>query len=331
MLVATKLARLGVCVCAGLLFLAACGSSSAKKNDASATGGNGGSAGSGAGGGNGGGGSPSPANKLADIGAAPGGLAFANDDSGKMALFVSLPSKNQLAVIDSSGTVGPSANVPSPAGIALGTNGDLLVCGTSSGNSDAGASGTLWDVKPDGTKTPFATNAAFGALTSVAVAPDDHVVISDSDNKVYSLAPDGTSPAIITASLTKPTGLAFSADGSELYMVSNDAGTLWQLDRSAAVGNYAPSPTELASGLVNPTAVVVMQNTDLVVVTQGGLLRFSADGKTKTVVADKSAFSTPIGGAFGVGAFGDTNLYLGDAQSIVKLAFTDHAITLPVH
>lgn len=333
MLVATQLARLRACVCTALLVLSACGSSS-PNGSSSATGGAGGAggaAGSGAGGAAGsGGGSTTPPNQFADLGAAPGGLAFAKDNAGKTVLYVSAPSKNRLDVVDSSGTVGAGPEVSSPAGIALRANGDLLVCGTNGGGTDAGATGTLWDVKPDGTKSAFATNPVFGALTSVAIAPDDHVVVSDANNKVYTLAPDGTGPAIITAALTMPTGLAFSADGSELYMVSFDGGTLWQLDRSTTYGNYRPSPTELASGLVDPSAVVVMQNKDLVVVTENGILRFSPDGKNKTVVGDNSAFNETIDGAFGVGPFGDT-LYLGEQQSILKLAFSDQAVALPVH
>ena len=198
------------------------------------------------------------------------------------------------------------------------------------GHGPGGTNGVLWRLKPDGTKTSFVTDTSFQTLLAVAVAPDDRVVFSDA-TKVYGVDAAGSaaSIAIITGEATDPTALAFSKDGSELYVGSGDTGTVRSVPRSPAVGNYGSTVTQLASGQTGLSAIVVLASTDLVTLSSGGVYRMQRDGSGRTSVASPTGLTAPIGAARGIDSFGDY-LYLGNAKTVVRLPFTDPALALPV-
>lgn len=320
-----------MCVAAAALSGTGCGSSSSNSNGGSggtaASGGaGGGSGGSAHDGGGGTGGVPSPYAQFAKLADQATGIAFGKDNTGATVLFVSLGASNQVVKVDSKGAVGKVADIQAPAGLALKADGDLLVCGQAS----SGTNGVLYDLAPGGTKSSFVTDKAFQSLLAVAVAPDDHVAFSDA-TKVYGVDATGTvgSIVIITGEASDPTALAFSKDGTELYVGSGDTGDVRSVPRSPAVGNYGSTVTQLSTGTAGLSALIVLESTDIVTVSTGGVNQMKRDGSGRTSVAVPSGLTTPMGAARGIDTFGDF-LYIGNAAAVVRLPFTDPALSLPV-
>ncbi len=324
------LASSGYAICVVALALGGC-SSGGSSNKASGTGGSGaggaaGAGGSAQGGAGGSGGAPSPYAQFAKLADNATGVAFGKDKNGSEVLFVSLGASNQVVKVTDKGAVGTIANIPSPAGLALQADGSLLVCGHAPGAQN----GVLWKLAPDGTTTSFVTNTQFKSLLAVAVAPDDRVAFSDA-TKVYGVDKNGTvgSIIIITGQATDPSALAFSKDGTELYVGSGDNGDVWSVPRSPAMGNYGGTVKQLSGGQGGLSALIVLQNTDLVSLSSGGVYRMKRDGSARTAVAAPTGLTAPIGAARGVGSFGDF-LYLGNAKAIERVPFSDPALALPV-
>jgi hypothetical protein len=324
------LVGLGCSVVVVAAALAGCGSGNSS-NGAAGSGGASGGSGGGAGGtgqdgGGGSGGVPSPFEQFAKLADAATGVAFGKDNNGDTVLYVSLGASDQVVKVTAQGAVGTVASVPAAAGIALEANGDLLVCGHAPG----GTNGVLWNVKPDGSKTSFVTDSTFDTLLAVAVAPDDRVVFSDA-TKVYGVDSAGSvgSIIIITGQATDPTALAFSKDGTELYVGSGDTGDISSVPRSPAIGNYSNNVTKLSSGLGGLSALVVLESTDLVALSSGGVYQMKRDGSGRTNLASPAGLTAPVGAARGIDNFGDY-LYLGNGKSVVRLPFSDVALSLPV-
>lgn len=290
------------------------------------SGGAGGSAGSAQDGGGGSGGTQSAFSQFAQLSDDATGLAFGKDRNGNQVLFVSLGASNEVVKVTAQGAVGKVADVPAAAGLALEPDGTLLVCG----HSPIKADGVLWKLAPDGTTTPFVTSASFKTLIAVAVAPDNRVVFSDAD-RVYGVDSTGTvgNLVILTSQVIDPTALAFSKDGTELYVGSANSGNVWSVPRSPNVGNYGTTLTQLESGLAGLSALVVLESSDLVALSSGGVYRMQRDGSGLGNIASSSSLGSPDGAARSVGSFGDY-LYLGNGKSIVRLPFSDAALPLPV-
>jgi hypothetical protein len=322
----------------GLAAVAACISLACGLDDSGAGPGAGGSAGEtdagvdssgGSAGSTGDGPSPTLLDEFAELPAVAAGIAFGKNPAGAAVLFVSLPSQDRIVTVNADGTIGPLASVPEPRGLALAGDGSLLAAGKSSDSSEA----VVWLVKSDGTATVHATGAPaqFADLDSVAIAPDDRPSLSDpTSGNVYRVDADGSNPSIVTSLIAQPTALAFAAGGTTLYVTSSGTGALWGVPRSASVGNYGP-PEELAGAVPDASALIVMAAGDLVLVSETqGVLRLEPDGSERTTVLEGSSLENPAGAAFGVGEFGNTELYLADGSRIARLSFDDPAVDLPV-
>ena len=321
--------------------LAGCGSDEKKGSGgggsggaagASGTGGSAGSAGSGGGTG-GGGGSVSAVETFATVGQANEGLAFGTNAAGDPVLYVGVRDSNEVVAVDPSGNVTPFASIPSPLGIAVRADGDLLVCGTVGG--DGGDEGVIWHVDSSGAASILVRGnpTPFGTTNYVAIAPDDAIVFSDSAaGNVYKADADGSNIAILTSLITFPNGLAFSEDGRALYVASWDTTDLWNIPRDPGLGIFGP-PEVLSSTTPSVDGVVVMQNGDLVfVATSDGIIRLKPDGSDRNIVASAEEFMVAANGAFGVGAFGENTLYVTNLLGVTvsRLDFPDGALALPV-
>ncbi len=328
---------LGCAICVAAVALAGCSSGGSNKG-AAGSGGNGGTASGGSGGANpdGGGGTggvPSPYQSFVQLADNATGVAFGKDTTGATVLFVSLGGSDQVVKVTDKGAIGKVADIPAAAGLAAQADGSLLVCGHATG----GTNGVLYRIATDGTKSSFVTDTQFQSLLAVAVAPDDHVVFSDA-TKVYSVDSTGSvgSIVIITGQATNPNALAFSKDGTELYIGSRDNGAVWMVPRSAAVGNYntagvtqLSTMSDAAAANVGLSSLIVLESTDLVTLSSGGVYRMKRDGTARQNVASPIGLTAPNGAARGIDAFGDY-LYVGNGKSVVRLQFTDAALALPV-
>lgn len=329
------LLAMGCATCVAAAALAGCSKGGSSKGTAgsggsagtSSSGGAGGTTnpGGGASGGGGSGGVPSPYAQFAKLSDNATGLAFGKDTTGATVLFVSLGASNEVVKVTDKGAVGKVADIPAAAGLALQADGSLLVCGHAPGATN----GVLWKIAPNGTKTSFVTNTQFQTLLAVAVAPDDHVVFSDA-TKVYGVDATGTNIIIVTGMATDPSALAFSKDGTELYIGSGDSGGVWSVQRSPTVGNYnTAAVTQLSTGATGLSALIVLSSADLVTLSSGGVYRMKPDGSGRQSVASPTGLDSPDGAARGIGAFGNY-LYIGNGKSIVRLPFNDTAVSLPV-
>ncbi|MEB2313409.1 MAG: SMP-30/gluconolactonase/LRE family protein [Sorangiineae bacterium] len=300
---------------------------------ASGTSGMGGAAGAGAGGEGSGGaagddGGLAPAQVFATLSAPAGGLAFGEDAAATPVLFVSVPSTDSVMRVSATGAVELLATIPSPTGIARTAAGRLLVCG----QGPAGDQGVVYEVDPaTGDATPLVTDATTLAgkrLSAIAVAPDDRVLFSDDGSTVYRADADGRNLSIATATVGKPTALAFSADGGTLYAAASTDGSLWKIIRNRTLGNYT-TPTRIASGLAGVAGMVVLESGELIVI-GAEVTRLAGDGSSPTTLLGPAALTTPAGAAAGVGPFGATWLYAGEAGAVVRLSLPGTALTLPV-
>ncbi len=96
---------------------------------------------------------------------------------------------------------------------------DLLVADfgpTNAFNGGHGHDGIVWRITPEGDKTVAAKD--MGDPNFVAVFKDGSFLVSDDATDEIWLATEGASPTLFTNSVKHPNGLAFSDDGTELYV-----------------------------------------------------------------------------------------------------------------
>ncbi len=267
---------------------------------------------------------------FADVGGPNEGIAFGQNAQQQTVLYVSRLNVG-LVAIDPQGKVGDFSSVPKPVGIAVRADGKLLVCGKA---DDSSTESVIWLVSPDGSKSVLVSgdSAPFGLTNFVAVAPDDRVVLTDSDKEVvYAADSDGSGLEVVSSTIPYPNGLAFSADGATLFVASWSSASIYAVPRNAADGSYG-EPTKLTDGVPNVDGLVAMANGDLLAITNGkGVLRIDVSGD-KTEIAPGTAFSLAANGAFGVGAFDSKWLYVSNfiGPGVTRVRFEDEGVSLPV-
>jgi sugar lactone lactonase YvrE len=102
-----------------------------------------------------------------------------------------------------------------PAGLVFANNGDLLIADF--------ASGTIFRVAPDGTKSTFASG--FNLPAGLAFDRDGILFVADSGSgSIIKVAPDGTKTTFATG-LSQPFGLAFEAAGTLVVADNGNGGT----------------------------------------------------------------------------------------------------------
>ncbi len=267
---------------------------------------------------------------FADVGGPNEGIALGRNAQQQDVLFVSRLNVG-LVSIDPQGTVSDFSSVPKPVGVSMRADGKLLVCGKADESSDESV---IWLVDPDGSKSVLVSGdtAPFELTNFVAVAPDDKVVLTDSEAEVVYVAnSDGSGLEVISSTISYPNGLAFSADGATLYIASWDTASIYQVARDPADGSYG-EPSLFTDGVANVDGLVVMANGDLLAITNGkGVLRIDATG-SKSEIAPGTAFSLAANGAFGVGAFDTKWLYVSNflGPGVTRVRFDDGGVALPV-
>ena len=258
------------------------------------------------------------------------GLAFGFDASGKTVLYVG--TRDLLLSVAPDGTVSEddaSVTIPHPLGMALQSDGSLLICGEAEGPQEGTA---LWRVSPAGERTMLVGPAqgTFGQFNFVAVASDDTIVVSDSgDDKVYMMSPDAGTIELVTDAITYPNGMAFSPDGSRLYVASHSTKRIFGLERTS--NGFGP-PEVAVEDVDSVDGIAVLQSGDLVLITSGGgILRWSLDGN-KRVVAPATDFAVPANGSFGSGAYGEGWMYVTNlvGTTVNRVYVGEPGVVLPV-
>ncbi len=244
------------------------------------------------------------------------GIAFGNGT-----LYVG--ASGALHKIAADGAAQKWIDLPGALGIAVRANGRLVVCG----KDDSGA-GVLWDVAPDGTKAILA--AGFKQPNFVAIAPDDSIVFTDSAaDRVYRTNGDGSAKTVIADSIVYPNGLAFSKDGKQLYVASWKGKKVVSLARNSD-GTY-DAPVTVIEGPENVDGLAVGASGDLYLIANGlGVLRVR-NGRSETI-APGSKFKLAANAAFGVGAYGQTWLYVTNliGPSVSRVLLDEPGAPLPV-
>jgi sugar lactone lactonase YvrE len=172
-------------------------------------------------------------------------------------------------------------------------------------------SGTISQVKPDGTKTEFAS----GLVTPIGAAFDKQgtLFVGDADsstdnNSIYAFAADGLRSTFAT-DLNSPFGLAFDSSGS-LFVAGADTGVVTKITSAGA-------KTEFASGLASPFGLAF----DTV-----GNLFVSDEGRGRmikiTPAGAQSTFASGLGGPIGLAFDGAGNLFVSDPSSQVICKLT---------
>ena len=230
------------------------------------------------------------------------GIAFSPD--GRV-LYVG--SGGAIHRVQPDGTSSKWVDVAGVLGIAVRSDGSLIVCGKE------GTAGVLFRVALDGSKSVLATG--FKQPNFVAIAADGSLVFSDSaDNKVFRANADGTSVTLITDSIVYPNGVAFSRDGKTVYVSSWKNKQVLALARRPD-GSY-DAPTVAIDGVENVDGLAVGASGDLYLIANGlGVLRASAGAMTTsktTVIVPGSRLKLPANGAFGSGPFGEGWLYVSN-------------------
>jgi sugar lactone lactonase YvrE len=238
---------------------------------------------------------------FASLGANAEGIALGD------ALYVSTLD-DRIVRITADGTVSDFASIDDPLGIAVQSDGQLVVCA----KTDAEVP-VVFLIATDGTSSVLVPSAPGGepfALTNfVAIAPDGSLVFSDSaGDRVYRADADGSNVALVTDAITYPNGMAFAADGSTLYVASWDAATVYALSFDA--GTYG-APVASIETIPNIDGVVAASDGSLVLVTSTrGVVIATPGSDDSTTIVSMRDLVLPANAVLGEGAFGDGNLYI---------------------
>jgi sugar lactone lactonase YvrE len=251
---------------------------------------------------------PAVVESFAEVGATTEGIALSHDASGGSVLYVGTRD-GRIRRIAADGTVTDFASIEAPVGIAARDDGSLLACAAVGGVIG------IYAVSTTGAVTPLITSgpggAAFGLTNFVAIAPDDSIVFSDSmANHLFRADADGTNVTLV-ADISYANGLAFSPDGTTLYVASWDTSTLFALSFDAATGMYG-TPTAVTTSIANIDGVVATSTGALALVTSssGLLLLDPTAPATTTPLAPRTAITLPANGVFGDATFGVHDLFV---------------------
>jgi sugar lactone lactonase YvrE len=251
---------------------------------------------------------------FANVGATTEGIAIGRTLDGVPVLYVGTLD-DRIVRIAPDGVVGDFVHIDGPLGIAIRDDGVLVVCAKQP-DAMGGAPG-IFEVTADGVvSTLVATGPGgvdFGLTNFVAIAPDGSLVFSDSmGNRLFRADADGSNVALVTDTITYPNGLAFSPDGTTLFVASWDTTTLHALSFDAATGAYG-APTAAIENVAHVDGIVTTSTGSLVLVTSSmGVLTVDPEAPTAAPIelASTRAIALPANGTFGDSAFGVNELYL---------------------
>lgn len=250
---------------------------------------------------------------FAELGITSEGIALGRTSDGAPVLYVGTMD-DRIVRVAPDGVVEDFVSIHDPLGIAVRASGELVVCAKTS--VAEGEAPGLFEVARDGTITPLTTASPTGpyALTNfVAVAPDGSLVFSDSaGNALYRADADGSDVLLLSDAITYPNGLAFSPDGTTLYVASWATTTLYALTFDATTGTYGTA-TAAIEDVRNVDGIVPTSSGALVLVTStSGLLTVdpAAPSAAPVEIFPSRALALPANGVFGDSAFGPTELYL---------------------
>lgn len=250
---------------------------------------------------------------FAEVPSTTEGIALAKDAQGRTALFAG--GGNSIYRIGPDREVTTIASLPDPLGIAVHPDGYLVVCGSKTGDAGTGEfPGALWKVTMDGAASLLVgeQQGSFVKPNFVVVDADRSLVFSDSSaNQVYRVSADTTTVGPVTDAITFPNGMAYSPDGSVLYVASWDSKQVYKLEREGA-GFGVPAP---AFAVATVDGIAAMESGSLAFVTSGeGIVVGHTDGTTVQIAAAKE-FALPANGVFGTGEFGEGWLYVTNLLS----------------
>ncbi len=266
---------------------------------------------------------------FADLGSTSEGIAIGRTLDGAPVLYVGT-SDDRVVRVAPDGVVGDFVSIDSPVGLAVRADGTLLVCAKQP--AAMGGAAAIFSVTQDGIVSPLVTTGPGGVdfvLTNfVAEAPDGSIVFSDSGaDSLFRADADGSHVALV-ASISYANGLAFSPDGSTLYVASWDTTTVHALSFDRTTGAYGtPSPAH--EGVMNVDGLVTTSTGSLVLVTSGaGVLVVDPAAPTaapRSLLGNRE-LTLPANGVFGDTAFGPHDVYLSSlARPSVYVLHTDLA------
>lgn len=269
-----------------------------------------------------------------ELGSSSEGIALGHTAAGAPVLYVGARD-GRIVRVTPDGVMTDLAVIDSPVGIAVRATGELLACGST--GPEATAPSVLFEIDPaTGAKTVLVATAPdgspLGLCNYVAVAPDDSLVFSDSaGNKLYRAAADGTGLTLVTDAIEYPNGLAFSPDGTTLYVASWSGDALFSLSFDRATGAYG-APTSVLSGVAGIDGLVALADGTVLVVTSASGVQRVAPASSPEVLFGPRLFTLPANGVVGDDAFGAHSLYLTSLTrtSIQRITIDGTGVPLPV-
>lgn len=207
------------------------------------------------------------------------------------------------------GTTTTFATVPGGLAMAQLADGALLVCGRTL--SDSSAPGAVWRVETDGSASILISadpaGGDIGQANALAIAPDESFfVFTDSElDRVYRASIDGSGLALVTDALDFPNGVAFSADGSAVFVAEWNGAAV---HRFAVSSGELGAPEEVVTGIPNPDGVLVAPDGALLVVSSIRGVWRAVPGEAATQLARGPMLGANA--ALGRGAYGEGTLYV---------------------
>jgi sugar lactone lactonase YvrE len=259
------------------------------------------------------------------------GIAVGPHD-GAPAVYAGL-TNGEVVAVDAEGVVTPVVTIPGVLGIAFRTDGTFVACGRADESADA--PGVIYAVE-DGVPTVIVErtpdDGPFGVTNYVGVAPDDSLVFTDSQaDVVYRADADGSNLAVVTDSITYPNGLAFSADGTRLYVAGWEGSTIHVADFDRETGMYSAFEVFLED-VAAPDGIVVADDETLYFVTSSsGVVRSTGTGVIEPVIPARAVL-IPANGVFGQGALGTEWIYLSalGSSTLHRVYVGQSGPTLPI-
>jgi len=261
---------------------------------------------------------PGTVERFADLPSPADGIALWNDPDGGITLLVGLPDEDALVRVAPDGSTAPFADVPTPRGLAVASDGTVLAGGSADGDP---STGTLWRVDAGGSRSEVLADGpggeALGTIEAVAVTPGGALVLTDSDAyTVLAAAADGSSVDTVTTAVAFPNGAAFAAGGDRLLVASWTSDMLFALPYDASDGSFGRAMPHLFDVETVDGVAVTAGGALVLASSEGGLLRADPAGSV-AALGEPSATTAPANLAFGSGPYGAGWCYVTDRGEAV--------------